>query len=211
MPVYEAIASNNLAICAGATSTLHCCRKARNGCANLCKSAHSCGWAAKYTRIEFSASPGGTAPALVTTLFASGWLARYSPVSEATEPRALLNPAAVHWNWAEAIGNAIVTAASVPSPLAASTLTALRLLMPTVCISTPSIAATCHLPTPWVSSQIASSNTERRKRLITHIALGSTIVTERADSYAGVRNQRLADSSSPDRRVRPPRVGTRHP
>lgn len=47
LDAYEAIASNSLAIWAGATSTLHCWRRERNGCAMACSSAHSCGWATK--------------------------------------------------------------------------------------------------------------------------------------------------------------------
>ena len=61
-----AIASNSLAICAGATCTLHCWRKLANGPAILCKSAHCCGWVVKCARIAASPSPGGSAPALVT-------------------------------------------------------------------------------------------------------------------------------------------------
>ena len=138
LDVYEAIESNSLAIWAGATSTLHCCRKERNGCAIACRSAHSCGWVTKYARIEFSPSCGDSAPALVTTSFAPGWLARYPPVAEDTEPRALLSPAAVHSGAADAVGSAIVAAASPPSTPEASTPRAPRLnLMLDVPISHP--------------------------------------------------------------------------
>src|SRR6476619_5500550 len=80
-----------------------------------------------------SASP--LVPASVTALFASGWPANHWPVCAPTVPMALLNPDTVQSASADAVGIAMVVAASPPStPAARTPAIPRRMVLPDICI-----------------------------------------------------------------------------